>query len=179
MKTVTGKALLITKKALTLYHPKKVVTSLDEVDTPPCNAFCGVISAIPSVTGRSYRTVQSVWANAGYGPIMYMIAMEVFGKLAPSESAIKPAASAVWKEFYQGKGKDKVTKSRIISDEEGWSDEPWLNFAYEIKRPLSLIYLVDKHDSVIGRDLHKERITLLMEGADACLQRAMDAAYGF
>jgi len=54
--------------------------------------------------------VEEVWAQKGYGPLLYRLALEQSSRhgLVPSriKGEVSDAASNVWKEFYDGKGSE-------------------------------------------------------------------------
>tara|TARA_B100000676_G_C17797395_1_gene690335 strand:+ start:177 stop:782 length:606 start_codon:yes stop_codon:yes gene_type:complete len=54
--------------------------------------------------------VEMVWAQRGYGPLLYRLALEQSSRygLVPSriKGEVSDAASSVWKEFYDGKGSE-------------------------------------------------------------------------
>jgi len=75
--------------------------------------------------------VEEVWAQKGYGPLLYRLALEQSSQhgLAPSrvKGEVSDAASSVWKEFYDGKGaeyaKHKPAEEQIHGIE-------WLDAVY-------------------------------------------------
>ena len=107
---------------LVLYIPspgfKESLTNSDYEDTS--DAVLGTVDMRENSTYKS-NEIGSIFAKPGYGPLLYQLAMTVSGKfgLMPTRQSTKitDAAKAVWKNFFDGKGKkfshSKTNRSRI------------------------------------------------------------------
>jgi hypothetical protein len=116
----------------------------------------------------------AVYAQKGYGPITYKVAMTLANGLAPvQDSRITKAAEKVWKEFYNGKGSSEVEIDSWGSSE----DMMWKRSTYRLKKPLNLSKNHKAHDKFIGKDPYQEKIGMLDELADGILISKMGEIY--
>ena len=58
------------------------------------------------------KYMDAVWARKGFGPMAYMVAMQMQGIMAPywNRNHVTKQAEDVWKEFFDGKGSKLVKK---------------------------------------------------------------------
>jgi hypothetical protein len=167
-----------TWRTLAIYDPKLgglLDGNHDYLDMHPF--FKGIVDLRYNETYSSWE-VDRIYAQKGYGPLLYLLAMQEFGNegLMPSRvrSQVSPAAKKVWKEFYSGQGRNHVT----FEDTESSShDEDYLNKKYFIRKKIPTGRAKSLHDKVIGRDQYGERLNLLIEGADHAIKGEMDRIY--
>lgn len=69
--------------------------------------------------------------GTGAGPMLYEIAMGMVGWCASDREKVSAEASSVWKKFYD---RDDVTKKKLPSSMRTHTREPWLDFAYKLKK---------------------------------------------
>lgn len=64
-----------------------------------------IIGIINLEESRGYPYVDRVWAEKGWGPLLHLIAMGLYGSIAPTRRVglLKPAARLVWYKFWDDK----------------------------------------------------------------------------
>jgi len=120
----------------------------------------------------------SILTKKGYGPLMFLIGMQVAGDdgLIPIQTnQITPAAESVYKEFYEGKGRDLIETTQLEGGRH--TDRPHLNQRMRIKKPLDLASAERRNKEAIGPDPYGQKETLLQEEGDVWLRRAMHEIY--
>jgi len=83
----------------------------------------GMESKIMFVFGiKEDMYMDAVWARKGFGPLAYMVAMQMQGTLAPNwnYSQITKSAERIWQEFFNGKGEKLVNKELVGSNPESY-----------------------------------------------------------
>jgi hypothetical protein len=146
-----GLALRVKGNSLLLYDPKGMTQALQVLDPEQQSfiemdknlsdhvfGFLEVINPVQPSWGA--KIVRSASAQKGYGPLMYDIAMTLFGKIAPDRAQTSPAAENIWKYYntqrpdIQKQKFDDVTAPKTPSKEDDaqiYPDrDPALNQAY-------------------------------------------------
>lgn len=135
----------------------------------------GAINVRPNSEYGSFE-VYSVYADKGYGPLMYKIAMSYAGNsgLMPTRSKnITPEAKRIWKEFYNGVGASDVKRQKI---DEAYPEE-FLNYKYVINKPVNLSTATALNNRFLMNDKHGELRDGLLELADSLLLNKMRSIY--
>ena len=118
--------------------------------------------------------MDAVWAQKGYGPIAYKVAMQIAGRLAPNwmESQVTPSAQRIWKEFYNGKGSKDVNKELT-----GVSEDNYRHYQYSLKKKMNLNKNIKLDENFIGKDPYAERRGMMDEIAEGILRSSMRSIY--
>lgn len=118
--------------------------------------------------------MDAVWAQKGFGPIAYKVAMNMQGTMAPNwmESQLSRSAQKVWKEFFDGKGSKDVNKELV-----GVDPKNYRHYWYSLKRPLSLNKNIKNDERFIGKDPYGEKRGMLDELAEGILRSSMRSIY--
>lgn len=172
MKRLTNEALWIDNQMLILYNPKVDLESYDMEIIEKA-----IYGAMLVRYNESYEVheVSSVRSEKGYGPLVYLLAMQEFGGLTPIRTReITPAAKKVWKEFYDGAGKNLVETKDIGLEH---YDEDYLNLVYYIQKLINIHAATKRHDKAIGKDPYQEKSNLLLETADSYVANEMRRIY--
>lgn len=144
--------------------------------------FAGFMYGVMTLRDNTlYKTkeVESVWARPGYGPFLYLIAMTVAGKDGLAANRVRgqvtPAANDVWRNFFEGAGKNYVTPIPLNN---AHHPEEWLNHKYVINTPIQIQTMVRKSDVIFRRDVHGELKAGFYDMADSLLSNQMRSIYG-
>jgi len=129
-----------------------------------------------------HETIQEIWAKKGYGPLLYRLAIEQAEDVGLSPSRLKrevsPAASNVWKQFYDGKGAEYVRHEPL---EKKVHDIKWLDSVYYSKddKKIKKEKAISKHNKIFNpsRDPYEEMFTHFLETADSKLGQEMGKIY--
>ena len=120
--------------------------------------------------------MDAVWAQKGYCPIAYTVALSIApeGVLAPQWQAdrVTKSAANIWKEFFNGKGKDDVTLELV-----GVDPDNYRSYWYRIKTKVNFSKNVKAHKDFLKDDKYNEKSDQLNELADGLLINAMRAIY--
>ena len=118
--------------------------------------------------------MDAVWAQKGYGPIAYKVAMQMQGTMAPNwmESQVSKSAQRVWKEFFDGKGSDDVKKELT-----GVTPENYRHYWYSLKKPLKLNKNIKADEKFVGNDKFDEKRGMMDEIAEGILRHSMRGIY--
>lgn len=112
----------------------------------------------PIIQGVAYldgNEIYAIWANHGYGPILFHIIFEITGGCSIGGDGCTLEAEMVLKEFYCGKGKSNV----IIEDRDGFYDEKYLNAFY--KNKVSLIIPKNNLSIEIQNKIYEDGCTMI------------------
>ena len=118
-------------------------------------------------------TVEEVWAEKGYGPIIYRLAIEQSGHYGVSPSIIRgevsDAASNVWKNFYDGAGSSFVTYEPL--GKEVHEQEHLNQIYFSNDKKVDKEKAIKNHNKIFSksRDPYEELFTHLLETADSKL----------
>ena len=138
-----------------------------------------ILGAIRLGVRSGTMLVEEVWAQRGYGPLLYRLALERSGHhgLAPSriKGEVSDAASKVWKEFYDGKGsgyaEHKPASDKIHGVE--WLDSIYYSSGSPVDKDRSLA-LNNKIFNKI-KDPYEERHDKFLEIVNTKLRTEMAA----
>jgi hypothetical protein len=123
--------------------------------------------------------VDAIWAHKGYGPLMYLIGMQNAGKRGLMSSRVSnqvtSQAKEVWRQFYQGAGKDLVLPVPLQAKHH--HEEEWLSYKYVLRKPYDITKLLNKGKIALKNDPYNEKLNLIIEAADALLSRHMSDIY--
>ena len=125
---------------------------------------------------KTYK-VEEIWAEKGYGPTLYRIAIQYAGRHglmpSPHRGQVSPAAQSVWKEFYDGKGSDFVDTKK--SDEENHGVEHLDSIYYSNGPQIDTSKAEQNHNKIFNKakDPYEEKLTTLIEAADSVLGEAV------
>jgi hypothetical protein len=172
MKTLENNALYISDdhRLVYLYKPdEELRQALEEYDTEDVSDKILFVFGI-----KEENYMDAIWAQKGYGPIAYMLAMELQGEMAPyyMKSKVTPAAEKVWKEFFNGKGAKYVNKQLVGSDPKNFR-----NYFYSLKKHLPYKKNVKIDKEFINPDPYGEKRELLNEVAESILENSMNSIY--
>ena len=185
-KEISGLGLYLTDSFIVLYDytgmladiRKSVYEDPDEYD---------IEKYIRGVVRLGFRdghlTIEEIWAERGYGPVLYRLAIEQAGRTGITPSRLKgevsQGASNVWKEFYNGKGKGYVRHKPTEKEVHGVE---WLDSVYYPEgEPVSKDKAVSLNNNIFNsrRDPYEEMLTHFMETADSKLREEMsEIGYG-
>ena len=137
---------------------------------------------IKGIARLGYRekrfTVEEIWAEQGYGPTLYRIAIEQSGESGLSPSIIRgqvsDEASKVWENFYDGKGKEFVRHEPI---ENKIHNKPWLDsIYYATDKRVDKEKAIQNHQKIFSKekDPYEELQTHLIESAAFKLTAEME-----
>ena len=122
--------------------------------------------------------IDAIWAQKGFGPLAYMLAMQISpsGWLAPNwnRNQITASAKKVWKEFFDGKGSNLVIKELIHP---GMKDDNFFNYKFKMKKKMNVSKNIKIHDKFIGNDKYGEKLGMLSELAEGNLRQSMRGIY--
>lgn len=131
--------------------------------------------------------VERIWAQKGYGPLLYMIGMSTDPErgMMPTrvQQHISDPAKNVWQQFSQGKGQHLVTPQDAVNDEGSPAShhpEPYLNQKYVINKPHPEFgNMIARGQQFFQDDKYGEKKTNFIEFADGYLKHQMDQIYDF
>jgi hypothetical protein len=139
----------------------------------------GMESKIMFVFGiKEDKHMDAIWARKGFGPLAYMVAMEMQGEMAPYWNAnqVTKAAENVWKEFFNGKG-SKLVKATIMAP--GMDESNYRNYNYSLRKKLNLSKNKKINKDFIGKDKFGEKHGMMIEIAESVLRQSMRGIYNF
>ena len=125
---------------------------------------------------EGHLTIEEIWAEKGYGPVLYRLAIEQSGRIGITPSRLRgevsDSASKVWKEFYDGKGIAYVRHEPL---DKKAHDVEWLDSAYYSDgERVDKAAGVEAHEKIFEDDPYDELETSLIETADALLREKME-----
>jgi len=125
---------------------------------------------------RSFE-IGEIWAKQGYGPAMYILALEQAGRRGLTPSRIKgqvsAEAQAVWQKFYDGPGQQYATNEPIDTVH----DKPFLDSIYHTTgKGVQKDKALRNHQRIFNkkRDPYDELLDKLLETAASQLRDEMD-----
>lgn len=161
-----------------LYKTEGIESKLKDYDIEGIeNHIVAVIDTRPNDEFDAFE-VHSVWAQKGYGPLIYLVAMEKSGALVPvrEKHQISQDAKKIWKNFYDGKGSQYVDYSEL---EDNAHEEEYLNQRYTLKEsPFNITQMEKKNDEALFNNPYGEMEDLLLEAAESILRNRMKDIYG-
>ncbi len=183
-KNPMGLALHKGEKMFILYDPHNIQEPMKNWDHEEMaeNIF-GVIELRWNEKHEAFE-VKSVWAQKGYGPVMYLVALdhaEEKGLISTRQRGnITPEAKKIWKEFHEGKGKEYVKTKFLVNEDGGLSEdhkEDYLNKRYLIEEPYDTREIERSHEKLFKYDKYGEMINTLIEAGDSLLRGEMEKIY--
>ena len=174
-------ALLEVDKTAVMYSPvDAVMEALNAYDMEAVEPYIVGVIVLRHNSSNSAMEVDSVWAQKGFGPHLYMWALAYSGKLGlianRISTKVSDAARTMWRSMYDGKNKDLVTKEPIGDSHHKHAE---LNYKYKLRRkPRWLSVARRKNAEIVGHDPYDERKTILMEAGDSLLHGKMMDMYG-
>ncbi len=139
-----GLALKAVGSVMVLYDPKGLLAGLqsDEQDADELSSSIYGFLEVKQPGGKdkcwNAYMVRTVAAQNGYGPLMYDMAMQVYGRIMPDRNQVTPAAAAIWKYYIEKRGDvekfkfDDVTAPETPDTQDDCTlhyDNPELNYA--------------------------------------------------
>lgn len=120
----------------------------------------------------SELTVKSVWAQKGYGPLLYEILMTIAGDdgVMPHQTKVSGSAQKVWQRFMQ---REDVKKVPIDQHPSSFQDYKY----YLQSQPLNLKAAERRLKRFMQPDPYEEKHTALLEVSDLFLSRTMNQIY--
>jgi hypothetical protein len=142
-----------------------------------------IVGVLTMRDNEIYQTweVDRVWAQHGFGPLLYYVAMTYAGGvgLMPNRISgyVSPEAKNVWSQFLNGAGSDKVVATPIVPNNSAHHPEPHLMHKYVLKKKMNLSTLLRAGQRIIGHDPYGERLNFIIETAEAVLQGHIEDLY--
>ena len=100
--------------------------------------------------------IDFVTAQKGFGPILYMLAMNFNkGGIRSNKKGVSDQAKSVLENFFRGKGKDKVDKIKL-KNKTKWKED-YLNYKYTLKNKLSTSQPISLNKKVTESDPENEK----------------------
>lgn len=182
MQTGEGLALLNENNAfLVLFKPDyRLKIALKKQDTDLIEQFEDhIVGAISIRDNTLYKSaeVDRVYAQQGYGPLLYILAMCANGHLMSSRvyGQVSDDAKGVWQNFDKGVGKNLVNRQSLKVKHH---DEDYLNKKYKLKQSYPMYEkLLKKGNAFFMFDTYGEMRNSLMELAEVVLHRKVNTLY--
>jgi len=166
---------------LALYNPQIAQEGLKDYDGEKItSSIFGVLTYRDSKDIRKAIEVHKVSATKGYGPILYLLAMQKAKQrkrgLIPyhTPDLVSVEAKNVWKNFFEGKGKELVIKRKVEKD---LHQEEYLNYMYSNKENKDLSSSLNLTTQLLKDDPYKEKKDLLVEAFAGYVENAMRKLY--
>ena len=122
-----GHAMLLERRVIVLYRPLDI--TVDVVGAMR-------LSDVEDLDGQSLQFVKNVWAEPGFGPLLYDAALSRGWCVAPDRDSVSSAAAAVW-DHYDMKRKD-VSAVSLPEEQFAHSSRRWLDRGFIANDPDSL-----------------------------------------
>lgn len=179
MSSTNGLALYKPKDAdvFVLYNPKTIEQGLKDFDSDEIEPSIYGIIELGEKNGT--LIVDRVVANKGFGPIMYLVALQFAGKngLAPTriKNQVSDSAKNIWKNFFDGKGSEYVKSFDL---EDNVHDEDYLNKKYVLNKNYSdYNKMINTSNIFLKNDKHSENANQIWGTADSILTNKMREIY--
>lgn len=137
------------EKALNTHDPEKIEPYL--------------LGAISWHDRRAMATMSAVWAQPGWGPVLYEIVMSEIN-LHPHLQKVTPEAQRIWNRFGERDDVEVVTVGNHYQ-------------SYRLKNPIDTEQNERILNSVVGHDPYGERRSMLHEVSDLFLSSQMKGIY--
>lgn len=161
--------------AYVLYDHDKAVNTLRDMSGETSRELSKALFAVGTVVGMLYvdktaqcrdaRTVMSVAAQRGYGPLLYDVAM-ADGSLAPMRDSVSLSAEKVWRHYYERR--TDVMHEPLRQCRKHVSVRPWLNFKYTMTGSPPVGPLRERHESTVKKlscDFSRADVEVALLGA--------------
>lgn len=188
MSSPSGLALLNPKgtKTFILYNPKLISQGLKDYDGEEVEK--GIYGVIELRYNGSYDTyeVERVTANKGFGPIMYLVALQFAGSkgLTPTriKNQVSDAAKNVWKQFYDGVGASYVKNLDLINAEDGTQNtshnEEYLNKKYILNKTYAdYNKMINVNNKFLQNDRYGENSDQIYHAGESIITNKMREIY--
>jgi len=169
--------LYVTDSYIILYDRYGVGAQVRHLDGDKIEPFIKGVVRLGWEGAQKAFKVEEIWAEKGYGPTLYRIAIQHAGRngLMPStiKGQVSAAAENVWKEFYDGKGSDFVNTEKSADDNH---EVEHLDSIYYSNGPRINTSKAEQNHSKIfnkAKDPYEEKLTTLLETADSVLGAAV------
>jgi hypothetical protein len=177
-----GLALRAVGPTMVLYDPTAMLANLEQQDPDPDqladNVF-GFIEVKPS-SGKSKcwdaYMVRSSAAQSGYGPLMYDMAMAIYGKIMPDRNQVTSSAEALWKYYVEKRTDVKKYKFDDVTAPETEDPQDDCNIHYD-RDALNFAISDGAPDVSALRRNHQNFMKRAGEAADSLLDTAADAFF--
>jgi len=141
-------------------------------------AIVGAIETRDNIKFGAYE-VSSVWARKGYGPILYLLAVDfadIHG-LIPNQnpSHLSSSAKKIWKMFYEHP--DKVLVEPL--KQKTLNTEPYLKIKLLKKIKIGKDVAIANHLKLVKNDKYGEILNSIVETADSILNSQMTSLYQY
>ena len=161
--------------AYVLYDQDKAVSTLLDMSGETSRELAKALTAAGAVVGMLYvdktaqcweaRTVMSVAAQRGYGPLLYDVAM-ADGPLAPMRDSVSLSAERVWRHYYERR--PDVVHEPLRQCRKHVSVRPWLNFKYTLTGSPPVGPLRARHEGTVEElsyDFSRADVEAALRGA--------------
>lgn len=169
-----------------LYNPKTISNALKNYDTDEAaNSIYGIIELRYNETYKSYE-VERITANKGFGPIMYLTALQYAGKdgLMPTriKEQVTDQAKNVWKQFYDGIGSKYCKSFDLINPEDNTKntshEEEYLNKKYVLNKTYNdYNKMINNSKMFLRNDRYGEYGDMIWNTGDEILTNKMRSIY--
>ena len=169
-----------------LYNPKTIYKGLKDYDSDEVEkSIYGVIELRFNSSYDTYE-VERVVANKGYGPIMYLIALQFAGPkgLTPTriKNQVSDQAKNVWKQFFDGIGSSHTKPLDLINPEDNTTNnshnEEYLNKKYVLNKTFSQYNkMLNASKTFLKNDRYNEMSNMITDTGDTILTRKMREIY--
>lgn len=161
-----------------IYDPQMMNQGLEEYDyDKQLEAVKGGVNYRFNEKYDSYE-IDSISAEKGYGPILYMILMTFAGDNGLMASRVRNQVSNdaknVWQNFYDGKGSQYVEAIPLDSEHH---DEDSLRHKYVIKTPVDTSKSVAINNEILSNDSYGEKDNGIAEAIESYIRNDMRDIY--
>ena len=178
-KGLSGIGIYLADNFIILYDAKGIDANMYDftyTDPDEHNIEKYIVGVVRMGFREGHLTVEEIWAEKGYGPVLYRLAIEQSGRIGITPSRLRgevsDSASRVWKEFYDGKGFVYVRHEPL---DKKVHDVEWLDSAYYLDgERVNKAEGVGTHEKIFEDDPYDELETNLIETADALLREKME-----
>jgi GNAT superfamily N-acetyltransferase len=181
-KGLSGIGIYLADNFIILYDAKGLDANMYDftyTDPDEHNIEKYIVGVVRMGFREGHLTVEEIWAEKGYGPVLYRLAIEQSGRIGITPSRLRgevsDSASRVWKEFYDGKGFVYVRHEPL---DKKVHDVEWLDSAYYSDgERVNKAEGVRTHEKIFEDDPYDELETNLVETADALLREKIGEIY--
>jgi hypothetical protein len=159
-------------------------TTLDNNDTSVFDESILGVLQVQKNSEENCLEINKIHAIEKNGPLLYLLGMKVSNNkgLMPyhDPSYVSKDAKKVWHNFYEGTGKDLVTREKLSKD---YHKEEYLNYKYFITAKTNkdkfsnLKKHIDIGNSLISNDKHGEKKDLIVGSLESFVQNKMRDIY--
>lgn len=139
------------EKLIILYNPENILDSLQDGDPDELIPHFVGACLLNYYEGLETMYVNSIYAQKGYGPILYRLAIQASGSrgLAPNQMGqVSQDAKNIWNNFVNGKGREYVNVESLPKNNANIED--FLNVKLTIKEPVNTEIVQKKHEEIMN-----------------------------